>query len=155
MAPLKPNQKGMTLIELLVYMSMFSIMMLTVTSSLFYLQKIIQNNNHNYYVKNQIYRNLAILQEHLRDSSIVLDNQELSLFSKNGTAAMAHHLEDDQPVFVYRDKKFNPYHQINFQGYSMSLVDKNRLLKFEISWLDTRGRRQVLVEYLIVINHIL
>jgi len=155
MAQIRSYQKGTTLIELLVYMGIFSIMMLMVSSSIFYLQKIIKNNNHNYYVKNQIYTNLTILQHHLDNASMTLENDELKLFSKTGKLIMSQKIQDGQPQFIYRDKNFNPYHLIDFQTYHMALIDKNRVVQIEISWLDMRGKPQTLVEYLIVINHIL
>ena len=73
---------GLTLIELILYMGIFCFMFLAMMSTVFYLQKIIQNNNHNYYVKNQIYSNLNILQQYLYRSRMELGNHELKIFSK-------------------------------------------------------------------------
>jgi uncharacterized protein YnzC (UPF0291/DUF896 family) len=148
--------KGLTLVELLLYMSIFSILFLTITSSVFYLQKIIQNNNQNYYIKNQIYTNLNILQEYMYKNRVELDSQDLQtikIIDKNGNTVLTQKIENNQLKNIYSNSEFVVNEKIFFTIYNLSLLEKDRLLKFEISWLDSRGKLQNFIEYIIVINH--
>jgi competence protein ComGC len=146
------NKKGLTLIELLIYMSIFSIICLMVTSSVFYLQKIIQNNNQNYYVKNHIYFNLNILQQYLYSSSVKIVDNELKIFDKNNDLILTQRIENKQIKNIYQNKSFVIDNYSNFEKYEVKLIGNNRLIKFDIWWTDSRGKVQNLTEYLIVIN---
>jgi len=148
----KQTQRGITLIELLMYNAIFFILFLSVMSSVFYLQKIIQNNNQNYYVKNQIYTNLNILQRYMYKNYVVLDNQNIKIFTKSDKLILTQNIENNQIKNIYQDKSFLVSESIIFTEYNISQTDKKRLLKFEISWLDSRGKKQSLTEYLVVIN---
>lgn len=148
----KTQNGGLTLIELLIYMSIFSIILLMINSSVFYLQKIIQNNNNNYYIKNQIYFNLNMLQQYLYENSVSIQNQSLSLFNKNDDLILAQKMENSQIKNIYQNKEFESLYNVYLEKYNLSLIDDNHLLKIEISWKDNRGKIQNLIEYLIVIN---
>ncbi len=128
---------------------------LMIMSSVFYLQKIIQNNNQNYYVKNQLYQNLNLLQQYLYKSSVVTDGQSLKFFDKNNTLILTQKLEQNQIKNIYSNKTITQIEYVNLQTYTVQLMNNDRVLKIEISWLDSRGKVQNLTEYLIVINHIL
>ncbi len=149
---IKQNKKGLTLIELLIYMSIFSIICLMVTSSVFYLQKIIQNNNQNYYVKNHIYFNLNILQQYLYNSSVKIVDNELKIFDKNNNLILTQKIDNKHIKNIYQNKTFIIDEYLNFEKYEISLTENNRLLKFDITWSDNRGKLQHLTEYLVVIN---
>jgi competence protein ComGC len=149
---IKIKNKGLTLVELLIYMSIFSIMLLTINSSVFYLQKIIQNNNNNYYIKNQIYFNLNILQQYLYKNSVSIQNQSFNLFNKNNDLILTQKMENSQIKNIYQNKEFEPLYNVYLEKYNLSLIENNHLLKIEISWKDNRGKIQNLIEYLIVIN---
>ncbi len=144
--------KGVTLVELLLYMGIFSILFLTITSTVFYLQKIIQNNNQNYYVKNQIYTNLNILQQYMYKNSVVLDSQNLQIIDRNGNTVLTQKIENNQLKNIYSNSEFLINDKIFFTTYNISQLEKDRLIKFEISWLDSRGKSQNFTEYIIVIN---
>lgn len=144
--------RGVTLVELLVYISVFSIIFLIISSSSFYLQKIIQNNNHNYYVKNQIYFNLNILQRYLNKSSVKLLNNDLKFFDKNKNLILTQKIENNHIKNIYQNKDFILDQYMSLEKYEISLIDNGRVIKFDISWLDNRGKIQNLIEYLIVIN---
>ena len=146
------NNKGLTLIELLVYMGIFSIICLMVGSSMFYLQKIIQNNNQNYYIKNQTYFNLNILQQYLYSSSVKIVDNELRIFDKNNNLALTQKMDNKQIKNFYSNKSFVIDEYLNFEKYEINLIENNRLIKFDISWVDSRGKSQNLTEYLVVIN---
>lgn len=146
------KHKGVTLVELLIYMSIFSIICLMVTSSVFYLQKIIQNNNQNYYVKNHIYINLNILQQYLYSSSVKIVDNELKIFDKNNNLILTQIIDNKQIKNIYHNKNFVIDEYLNFEKYEINLIENNRLIKFEITWLDSRGKVQNLTEYLVVIN---
>ena len=152
MAQINLKNKGLTLIELILYMSIFSMIFLMIMSSVFYLQKIIQNNNQNYYVKNQVYENLTILQQYLYKSHITITNQNLNFFDKNNRQILTQKLDQKHIQNVYSNKTVTPIQYINFEGYNLQLLDNGRVLKIEISWFDNRRKLQVLTEYLIVIN---
>jgi prepilin-type N-terminal cleavage/methylation domain-containing protein len=148
----KIQNKGLTLIELLIYMSIFSIILLMINSSVFYLQKIIQNNNNNYRIKNQIYFNLNILQQYLYKNSVSVQDKNLNLFNKNNDLILTQKMENSQIKNIYQNKEFEPLYSVYLEKYNVSLIDNNHLLKIEISWKDNRGKIQNLIEYLIVIN---
>lgn len=149
---IKIKNEGLTLVELLIYMSIFSIMLLMINSSVFYLQKIIQNNNNNYHIKNQIYFNLNILQQYLYKNSVNIQNQSLNLFNKNDDLILTQKIENHQIKNIYQNKEFEPLYNVYLEKYNLSLIENNHLLKIEISWKDNRGKIQDLIEYLIVIN---
>lgn len=146
------NNTGLTLIELLIYMSIFSIICLMITSSVFYLQKIIQNNNQNYYIKNQIYTNFNILQQYLYKAHVEVVGKDLKFFDKNNNLILTQKIENKQIKNIYQNKNFIINDYLNFEKYEISLIENNRLIKFEITWLDSGGKLQNLTEYLVVIN---
>lgn len=146
------KNKGLTLIELLIYMSIFSIICLMVSSSVFYLQKIIQNNNQNYYVKNQIYTNLNILQQYLYKAHVEVIDNNLRFFDKNNNLILIQKIDNKQIKNIYNNKSFTFGEYLNFEKYELEMIEKDKLIKFDISWLDGRGKRQNFVEYLVVIN---
>lgn len=146
------HSNGLTLIELLIYMSIFSIIFIIITSSVFYLQKIIQNNNQNYYVKNQIYTNLNILQQYLYKTHIEMAGNDLKFFDKNNNLILTQKIENKQIKNIYPNKSFIIDDYLNFEKYEISLIDNGKVLRFGISWFDSRGKVQNIVEYLIVIN---
>ncbi len=148
----KVKSRGVTLVELLVYIGVFSIIFLIISSSSFYLQKIIQNNNQNYYIKNQIYYNLNILQQYLNKSYVELSNNDLKFFNKNKNLILTHKIENNYIKNIYQNKNFVIDKYLNFQKYEISLIDNGRVIRFDISWLDNRGKVRNLIEYLIVIN---
>ncbi len=149
---LQQNQKGITLIEILMYMSIFLLISVVTMSSVFYLQKIIQNNNQNYYIKNQIYTNLNILQLYMYKNHVTLRGQDLIIFSKNGELMLTQKIENNSLKNIYQNKQFFIDEKISFTKYDIYQLEKNRLLKFDISWLDNRGKQQNLIDYLVVIN---
>lgn len=144
----KIKNKGLTLIELLIYMSIFSIILLMINSSVFYLQKIIQNNNKNYYIKNQIYINLNILQQYLYKNYITVNDADLNIFNRNNDLILTQRLENNQIKNIYKDKWFYIADNVYLQKYDLSLIANKSLLKIEISWNDDRNKSQKLTEYL-------
>ena len=150
------QEKGMTIIELLIYMSIFSIIMLMIISSVFYLQKIIQNNNQNYYVKNQIYYNLNILQQYLYKTHVELskniNGQDLSFFDKENNLILIQKIENKKIKNIYKNKAINIIDDISFDDLKIELLDNDRVLKYTFSWKDSRFKNKVITEYLIVIN---
>ena len=138
--------------ELLVYMGIFSIIFLFIMSSVFYLQKIIQNNNENYYVRNQIYSNLNILQQYLQKSRVELEGSNLKLFNKNNILVLTLEVTNGQPKNLYSSKSFDTFRYLHFEKYEIQLIDEGGMLQVDISWLDGRKKVQNLREYLIVIN---
>ncbi len=150
---MNPRNKGITLVELLVYMAIFSIIFLSILSSVFYLQKIIQDNNQNYYVKNQIYFNLNILQEYLYNSQIKIENNELQISDGSDNLIMTQYLASSTLKNKYVNKEIDPLPLVQLETYAFELTDNNRILKFETSWKNNRNKIQTLTEYLVVINH--
>jgi type II secretory pathway pseudopilin PulG len=146
------TNKGITLIELLIYMSIFSIICMMISSSMFYLQKIIQNNNQNYYYKNQIYLNLNILQQYLYKTQVELYAGDLNFLDKNNNKILSQKIENMQIKNIYQNKSFIIDEFLYFKKYEISLMDNGRILKFDISWIDGRQKTQNLIEYLVVIN---
>ncbi len=152
MAQINLKNKGLTLIELILYMGIFCFIFLVMMSSVFYLQKIIESNNREYYVKNQIYTNLNILQQYLYKSHITIENQNLNFFDKHDTLILTQTFEQDQMRNIYQDKAFFPMEYIDFESYNLELLDSGRVLKVEYTWLNNRGKTQKITDYLIVIN---
>jgi Tfp pilus assembly protein PilE len=152
MAKIKQASRGITLIELLVYMGIFSLLFLVISSSVFYMQKIIQSNNQDFYVKNQIYRNLDILQQYLKKCSVVVLSGEVRFLDKNNNVVLTQKLAQNHLVNVYRDKSFDPINGIKIDGYQASIIENGRVLQIVFSYTDARGKSQRLTEYLIVIR---
>lgn len=152
MAQINLKNRGLTLIELILYMSIFCFIFLVMMSSVFYLQKIIETNNQNYYVKSQMYRHLNILQSYLYKSHIAIENDNLNFFDTNNDLILTQKLEENSIKNVYRHKTLNAIEYVNFQSYTFELIDMNRILKIEFSWLDNRRKLQNFTDYLIVIN---
>lgn len=152
MAKIRQGSRGITLIELLVYMGIFSLLFVVITSSVFYMQKIIQSNNQDFYVKNQIYNNLDILQQYLRKSGVVVSNGEVRFLDKDNNTILTQKLMESHLVNTYRDKSFDPIHGIKIEGYQASIIENGRVLQIDFSYTDARGKSQKLTEHLIVIR---
>jgi hypothetical protein len=143
---------GITLVELLVYMSIFSFIFMLTMSSSFYLQKIIENNNKNYYVKNQIYQNLNILQEYLYKTHVEIDVQNINFINKSNKLVLTQTFENGHIKNIYENKSFLVNEYVHLEKYEAKLEDDNHILKIQISWLDNRKKMKNITEYLIVIN---
>lgn len=146
------KNQGLTLIELILYMSIFCMIFLTVMSSVFYIQKIIQTSNQNYYVKNEMYKNLDILQQYLYSSHITVEGDALTFFDKQDNPVLIQTMTDGYIQNKYINKTIHPIEQITFQTYRLELQHSGRILQVQVSWLDGQGKTRDLTEYLIVIN---
>jgi len=144
--------KGISLIELIVYMSIFFVIFTMITYSTFYMQKIIQNNNQNYYVKNQIYFNINILQQYLFKTTVKLYNNELKFYDKNHNLILTQVFENNQLKNIYKYKSFNAIDNVNFKDIKIDILENNTIIKYEVSWLDNNNKTHSITEYLIVIN---
>ncbi len=145
--------KGFTLIELIIYIGILSIILLSSISSLIHFQKIIQNYNQNYFIKNQIYVNLNIIQQYFLNNQFSFENNNLSFYKDN--------LKIN--TFVFSDNKINSLYysnnknisileNINFVNIKSEYVLNTRAIKFEFTWKDMFNREKKVTEYLIVIN---
>lgn len=153
MAQIKTSScKGITLVELLLYMSIFSIIFVMTLSSIFYMQKIIQHNNQDFYIKNQLYVNLDILQQYFELASVKIIGNELNLFDKSGALILAQKYENGHLSNIYKTKRFDVLRDVQITNYHPTLLSNGTLLKLDISYLDARQKPQILTEYLIVIS---
>lgn len=153
MDKLTNNKKGLTLIELIIYIGIFSFIFITIISSLFYIQKIIQNNNQNYYEKNQIYNNLNTLQQYLFLFSIKIEDDELNFFDKDNNLVFTQKVEGNVLKNIYPNGKvFEAIPYINVDNLNIYMMNRDRVLRYRIIWKDTTNRYKEITEYLIVIN---
>ena len=146
--------KGFTLIELLMYMSILSIMLLSIISSFIYFQKIIQNNNYNYFIRNQIYGQLNVVQQYLLNNRAVLHNDVLTIFDRYDNQIYDLDVSSNKIRNIYQLKGYDFYllENTNFKNIKTEYLSNYRIIKYEFSWLDMFNREQYLTEYLIVIN---
>ncbi len=146
--------KGFTLIELLMYMSILSIMLLSIISSFIYFQKIIQNNNHNYFIRNQIYVQLNVVQQYLLNNRAVLHNDVLTIFDRYDNQTYDLDVSSNKIRNIYQLKGYDFYllENTNFKNIKTEYLSNYRIIKYEFSWPDMFNREQYLTEYLIVIN---
>jgi hypothetical protein len=92
------------------------------------------------------------LQQYLYSLNIEVINNELKIFDKNNNLILTQKVENKQIKNIYQNKNFVIDEYLNLEEYTVSLIDKDRVLRFDISWVDSRGKIQNLIEYLIVIN---
>ncbi len=147
------HKKGISLIELIIYISIFSIISIMITESLFYIQKIIQNNNQNYYIKNQIYNNLNILQQYLLSNRAEVVDEHISILDRNNNIIFEQILEDGEYKNIYNSRlQFKPMENIKIENIKIEFTEENRLIRYQISYKDQYQRVHDMTDYLIVIN---
>lgn len=151
MDTIKQN-KGISLIELILYMSIFMFVFTTVISSTLYIQKMIQNNNYNYYVKNQFYMNFDILQQYLYRNRVEFDGVNIYFFDKNNVKIFTQNIENNNIKNIYRDKDISILEGVSIKQINIEFLENNRLLSYSIYWLDQLGKERFLTEHFIVIN---
>lgn len=62
----RSQARGMTLIELLIYMAIFSTLVVGFLAATFYLQRVMQSQSYIYMSKGCVYQQLDLLQQHMR-----------------------------------------------------------------------------------------
>ncbi len=150
----KIKNKGFSLIELIMYISILSIVFLSIISSFLYFQKIIQNNNYNYFVRNEIYRQLNIAEQYLINNKSILHNDMLTIFNKEGSQIYDFDVSANKIRNIYLNKGFEFFtlENTNFVSTKAEYLSNYRIIKYEFKWKDMFNREQLLMEYLIVIN---
>ena len=147
------NKKGITLIELIIYMGIFSFIFITTISSLFYIQKIIQSSNESYYTKNQIYNNLNILQQYLFSFSVTVENGELNFFDQYNNLVFTQKVEGNVLKNIYPSGKvFESMPYINIDNLYFDMMNRDEVIRYVIIWKDNDNKHKQITEYLIVIN---
>ncbi len=147
------QQKGITILELIIYMSILSVVLSIAFSSMFYIQKIIENNNYNYYVKNQLYKNFNVLQKYLYKYRLNIDteNKNISILGKDNKIILKQVLDNNNIKNIYEKSQFYPYEFLKLNNLDLKMINDN-ILELKYYWTDNRGNTHMLTDYLIVIN---
>lgn len=102
-----PRNKGITLIELLLYMSLFTVLILIVFSTVFYVQRIFADKKGEYIIRTQVHDHMRLLQQHLMNTEyIALDDDELTLYmytdpNPQALTAIHQYIEEERLILEY------------------------------------------------------
>lgn len=161
-------KKGMTLVELILYMGLFALIILLVFSTTFYLQKLFEDKLGEYAIRRDVYMHLRILQEYLvgterielGDNSFIFymkndSLQEIRQTLENGKINMEYRYTD-----ISKNKKFVVYELDIFDSFQLSassstlptLYVESRV-KALIRWKNTRHKELEITEFLTIPNH--
>lgn len=135
--------KGFTLLELVLYMSIFTILVGGVLYSSFYLQKVLEFNSVEYATKEQIYRNLELLQQHAQIATkIEITTSSIKITNTHGYVEQT--LENGIIYMKYghanqKEKSFTPFPYMIFEQFSFEKADRqNTVLTKSILTIHTK-----------------
>ncbi|MES2622859.1 MAG: prepilin-type N-terminal cleavage/methylation domain-containing protein [Patescibacteria group bacterium] len=155
----KKYSKGITLIELVLYMGLFTILISGVLYSALYLEEIIEYNSFEYKARENIYRQLELLQHYtiiaqhieIGSSSIRMQIEKGSIIQelREGKLYMKYEYID-MPM-----KEFLVYPYARFIDFSFTKSTSSETLsaktelKVHIDRQDTKGRHKFIDEYIL------
>lgn len=136
-----PRNKGITLIELLVYMSLFAILIIILFSTVFYIQQIFSNKKVESVMRIQVYEHLHLLQQYTEKAEKVhLATSSVTLYMYVSTDPVAlqsisQYIEEGSLVleYIYNEsslsKKIYPYELTRFEEFTFQKINTaNELL---------------------------
>lgn len=153
-------QKGFTLLELILYMSVFTILVGGVLYSSFYLQNVLQYNSSEYTSKESVYRQLTLLEEYAKHATgIEYSSTSLKIITKN--SYMEQILKDEVLVvrFGHLQKveiQFVQFPYMKFQEFSFKRGEKEdtyltkSILYADIKWKNSKQKSGSLVDFLLI-----
>ncbi|MEN9604409.1 MAG: hypothetical protein RJB39_94 [Candidatus Parcubacteria bacterium] len=169
----KLQRQGITLIELILYMSLFAILVSIVFSTVFYLQKLFTNKKIEYIVRAEIYEQLNLLQQHLvLTQRVEVGPEDITLYMYGSTDPRAvvkirQYIDGGRLVMEYLhndpglDKKIYVHEYTVLQDLSFSLIDivgglntfsRQSVLAAHITWKNSRQKTILIDETLYIPN---
>jgi type II secretory pathway pseudopilin PulG len=156
---IKSHARGITLIELVLYMALFTILVTGVLYSTTYLQKTIEYNAFEYKARENIYRQLTLLQQYFAIADRVeVDGNTIKMQIKD--KRVTQELRDGRLVMVYAypnqpEKEIEPYIGTKFETFSLHDINRDdtlyakSLFDVEVIRKDVRGKTKVVHEYIL------
>lgn len=153
------TKSGVTLIELVLYMGIFTILVTGVLYSALYMQKILEYNAVEYKSQEQLYRQLGLLQEHMSSATQVeIGNSSLRIYNRFGYVEQVVQEKTLHMKYVYVGKSdidIIPYPYLRLEKFSFTseigheTLFGNSVLSVEIERLDPKGKIKILREWLV------
>ncbi len=153
------KKRGVTLIELVVYMGIFMILVSGVLYSALYMQKILEYNAIEYKTQEQIYRQLGLLQQHVNSATRVeMGSGSLRIYNRFGYVEQVLQEKILHMKYVYAGKPdidIIPYPYIRLEKFTFTketgheTLFGNSILSVEIVRSDLKGRLKKIREWLV------
>lgn len=154
------QSRGFTLVELILYMGLFTVLVSGVLYSSFYLQSVLQYNSTEYKAQENIYRQLELLQHHLAQATKVeVSTSSIRMYNSHGYVVQGLHSGILHMIYTYEgkpEKDIDIYPFMNFSEFSFkreivrdTLLTKS-VVHVHIERVDIRGKVKGIDEYFIV-----
>lgn len=155
----KNQKRGVTLIELLLYMGLFVILVSGVLYTAIYLQSVLQYNELEYKAEEQMYRQLSLLHQHMHSATrLEIGSSSIRIYGKYGYVEqyLSHDFLHMKYVYAGKmEKDIVPYPFLKLQEFLFiretgheSLLG-NSLIWVQVRRVDIKGRTQTLKEWLV------
>lgn len=154
------NKKGFTLLELVLYMSIFAVLVTGILYSSFYLQSVMQYNSGEYKIKEDIYRLVTLLQEFGKISThSEVGTSSLKLLHKYGFAEIR--LENSNVYFIFShpDNSVTQFIELphtKFEQLNFKRIDRHdtfltkSILEIEVQRKNSKNKTVTLVDFLVI-----
>ncbi len=128
----KKNKRGFTLIELIIYMSIYMIIVFGIFQSIYILEKNIEENSKVFDLKKDIYKQLYIIQYYLNKADLfIINNEQKSILIETDKLKFRQYVDESGYIhfhYLYknnmREIDFILYDNIYFKQFSFE-KDKN------------------------------
>ncbi|MES2986026.1 MAG: prepilin-type N-terminal cleavage/methylation domain-containing protein [Patescibacteria group bacterium] len=150
-------KKGFTLIELVLYMGVFTILVVGILYTSMYIQKVLQDSAVRYEIDEIIYRQLALLQNHITLAThIEVSTSSIRMYSQN--SIVTQELRSGILFMIYeygngQKKEFAIYPTMKFSEFSFrdnetgeTFETKNQL-RVQVDRIGVKGKLMSLEEY--------
>lgn len=154
----KNQKRGVTLIELVLYMGLFVILATGVLYSAVYLQSVLQYNTLEYTADEQVYRQLGLLQQYMSNSTKVeVSSSSLQIHGKYGYVEQytSNNFLHMKYVYVGKPEKdiiLYPYLKLEkfafFREIGHETLFGNSVIWVKVERKDGRGKIKILHEWL-------
>lgn len=155
----KKRKHGVTLIELVIYMGIFTLLVSGFLYTALYIQNILSHNTTEYKTQEQIYTQLNLLQHHLNSATDV-ELSSTSIKITNPYGYTKQYFQDNllYMTYVYSFRstlRIVPYPITQFTKFSFTqqpqheTLSANSIIWVDIERVDTRGKKKSLRTYLV------
>lgn len=153
-------QKGFTLLELILYMCIFTILIGGILYSSFYLQNVLQYNSSEYTSKESMYRQLTLLEEYAKHATAIeYSSTSLKIITHN--SYMEQTLKDEVLIVTFGhlqkpEIKFVQFPYMKFREFSFKRGEKQNtyltksILYADIKWENSKQKTSSLVDFLLI-----
>ena len=162
------SKKGMTLVELILYMGLFTLLILLVFSTTFYMQKLFEDKLGEYAVRRDMYMHLRMLQEYLAVTErIDIEENSFTLHMKNNSLIKIRQTLENGKInlaYIYSDvsknKRFAAYQSDIFDQFQLTIASSTlptlhtlSTIRADIGWKNMRHKELQIIEFLAIPNH--